>query len=63
MTPDDAAGIMLVAGIALVVLVGLWILLPFAVFGIKGRIDDAIQLQRLILEELRTLNGRSGNGA
>lgn len=37
----------------LVCLAVLWFLLPFAVFGIKGKLDQSIKLQKEIVELLR----------
>src|SRR5262245_24682790 len=37
----------------------LWICLPFAVFGIKRRLDKQATLLRAILEELQEANGRA----
>ncbi len=39
-----------------VILLILWTLLPFAIFGIKGRLDALIGLNRDIHAELRKLN-------
>ncbi len=39
-----------------IVLVVLWTLLPFAIFGIKGRLDAPIGLNRDIFAELKKLN-------
>lgn len=36
-----------------IILAVLWFLLPFAVFGIKARLDTSIQLQREIVNLLR----------
>jgi hypothetical protein len=40
-----------------IVLIVLWTLLPFAVFGIKGKLDELISLQRETAEQLNRLNG------
>ena len=39
-----------------IILVVLWTLLPFAIFGIKGRLDALIGLNRDIFAELKKLN-------
>jgi len=38
------------------VLLILWTLLPFAIFGIKGKLDEMISLNRDIHDELKKLN-------
>lgn len=49
----------LIVIIFLIVLAILWFLLPFAVFGIKTRIDESNQLSKEILIELKYLNAES----
>jgi hypothetical protein len=40
----------------------LWLLLPFAVFGIKGRLDRALREAEEIKNEIRALNRAVGAG-
>ena len=42
--------------VVLILLVILWTLLPFAVFGIKAKQDQQTRILRSVLKELRTLN-------
>lgn len=49
----------LIVIIFLIVLAILWFLLPFAVFGIKTKIDESNQLSKEILTELKYLNAES----
>lgn len=44
------------AVVFLIVLALLWFLLPFAVFGIKERMDRAEKVQNEILQELKQIN-------
>jgi len=46
-------GLGLVIFAFLVILVILWFCLPFAIFGIKPRIDEQTKLMREILNELK----------
>jgi len=48
-----ASGIVIAVWVLGIILAILWIALPFAVFGIKGRLDD-------IIRELRKLNAANG---
>ncbi len=41
--------------IFLIIVAVLWFLLPFAVFGIKGRLNNLIERQDEIIRELRQL--------
>lgn len=34
----------------------LWVLMPFAVFGIKGKLDELITLEKRQLEHLRQIS-------
>ncbi len=36
----------------LILMVIIWFFLPFAIFGIKKRLDDLIDIQRQILEQM-----------
>ncbi len=47
-------GIIVILFIAIIVI--LWTLLPFAVFGIKGKLDELISINRLIHDEMINLN-------
>lgn len=47
-----------VAGLFLVVLAVLWFLLPFAVFGLKGRVDNLIKAQQETNAILREQAGK-----
>lgn len=38
-----------------VILAVLWLLLPFAVFGIKSKLDELVNLEKLQLENLRRM--------
>lgn len=50
----EAYGLLMIAAVLFCVLLAiLWICLPFAVFGIKDRLDTLIKLQREV-------NGRRG---
>ncbi|CCE25467.1 hypothetical protein [Methylotuvimicrobium alcaliphilum] len=42
--------------VVLILMVILWTLLPFAVFGIKAKQDQQTRILRSVLKELRTLN-------
>lgn len=44
--------------LAMVLLAVLWIALPFAVFGIKDRLDKQTQIMSKILRELEAANGK-----
>lgn len=46
--------------IFLCILAVLWFVLPFAVFGIKDRMDKQTQLMTKILHELEVANGKHG---
>jgi hypothetical protein len=50
---EGMAGAMVLMWLLGIVIVVLWIILPFAVFGIKKRLDA-------ILVELRRMNDRAG---
>lgn len=51
--PDDInAIVMLFIGLAIIIVVVLWLLLPLAVFGIKARLDKSNQLAEQILQAL-----------
>jgi hypothetical protein len=52
------AGGVLVIGIFLLVVVILWFLLPFSVFGIKPKLDEIIELQEAMLREMREASGK-----
>ena len=54
---SDLNWLLTIATIFALILAILWILLPFAVFGIKRRIDHQAQLSYEILSELRGLRG------
>lgn len=41
-----------------IAVVVLWIVLPFAVFGIKDRMDQQISVSKKILKELQAANGK-----
>ncbi len=43
-------------GVMIFVAAIVWLILPFGVFGIKGRLDNIIQWQQAIYEELRKIN-------
>lgn len=46
---------LVIIGVLFAVLVAiLWVLLPFAVFGIKGRLDTLIELQRAIQASVKS---------
>ncbi|MEN8250118.1 MAG: hypothetical protein ABFS32_14390 [Bacteroidota bacterium] len=47
-------GILVILFITLIVI--LWTLLPFAIFGIKGKLDELISINRLIHDEMVNLN-------
>lgn len=63
MDPQVSAWLMLVAIGAAVVLVIGWIILPFAVFGLKSLVRDAIRQQQrtneLLEQWARERNGRT----
>ncbi len=46
MNPDISPAILIPLAILWIVITILWLLLPFAVFGIKGRLDRLIDLTR-----------------
>lgn len=46
----------LLFGLFLIVLIVLWIILPFAVFGVKSRLDAVLISQRYILDETKIQN-------
>jgi len=50
---NDLSGLLI---LFLIFLVFLWILLPFAVFGIKHKLDEIIELQKQTNELLRNKN-------
>ena len=55
---DPIAWLVIVPALALLWL--LWVLLPFAVFGIKGRLDRVSAQLTDLHEELQKLNSRIG---
>jgi len=50
-------GLMLIFVLLGAFILMLWILLPFAVFGIKDKLDKQLELDRKILKELKQANG------
>jgi len=57
--PDWAALILLVVGLTIVLA---WVLMPFSVFGVKGRIEALEARLEVMHEELRQLNARLAQG-
>lgn len=55
MGTGEAATLMLVLLVMGVVLVVVWVLLPFAIFGTKPRLDELIRRQSETNEHLRAL--------
>ena len=55
MNPETMASVVVFAWLLAALVVLLWILLPFAVFGIKRRLDTLIELERTQLENLRRI--------
>lgn len=51
-------GIYVVGFIFLIILAVLWFFLPFAVFGVKERLDTLIKLQKETVQLLRGNNGQ-----
>ncbi len=47
--------------VVLILVVMLWTLLPFAVFGIKAKQDQQTRVLRSILKEMRTLNAEQAS--
>lgn len=50
-------GVLLILIVLALVILVLWIILPFAVFGLKSRLDTTNQLLEAILSELRRGGG------
>lgn len=53
-----ATGAGAAVAVLLIVLAVLWLVLPFAVFGVKGLLRDNLDAQEAILNELREMNGK-----
>ena len=53
-----AGGLGVIVLIFVIVLIVLWTLLPFAVFGTKKLLRQNLDAQEAILNELRMLNGK-----
>jgi hypothetical protein len=58
--PDWANLVVLVIGLMIVLA---WVLMPFSVFGVKGRIEALEARLEMIQEEIRQLNMRIAQGA
>ena len=54
--PESFGAVITVAAIFLVVLALLWFILPFAVFGIKTRLDQNARLMRIIADRLASID-------
>jgi len=57
MMENLGGGLMLIFVLLGAFILMLWILLPFAVFGIKDKLDKQLELDRKILKELKQANG------
>jgi hypothetical protein len=57
--PDWAALVLLVVGLTIVLA---WVLMPFSVFGVKGRIEALEARLEVMHDELRQLNTRLAQG-
>lgn len=55
---ESITGTYLIIAILALVLAVLWILLPFAVFGIKGRLDQMLVQSKKISHQLEQLTGK-----
>jgi hypothetical protein len=55
MDSDVVASLTVFAALVGVLIAILWLLLPFAVFGIKGKIDELLDIERKQLENLRLM--------
>lgn len=56
---ETLAGINIFVALFLLVLAVLWLLLPFAVFGIKNRLDRMLSQSEKVLKQLEHMTGHS----